>query len=149
MEEFYLDLSDNIFIHKDFVEVVNLKLPKGTTLLELFEQYTFDKKGEVVVFKISIWKGVKLESIFISPEDLKVLVESKANVVGLEYYWCTIFVQKPIKSCTIIVHRQNRWSKIKPNVPYTLWKESFSFKDLITKFERSSYGKKFKRINIR
>ena len=86
MEEFYLDLSDNIFIHKDFVEVVDLKITKGTILLELFEQYVFNKKDEVVVFKISIWKGAMLESIFISPEDLKVLVESKANVVGLEYY---------------------------------------------------------------
>ena len=36
MEEVCLDLSDNIFIHKDFVEVINLKVPKGTTLLELF-----------------------------------------------------------------------------------------------------------------
>ena len=86
MEEIYLDLSDNIFIHKDFVEVIDLKITKVTILLELFEQYVFNKKDEVVVFKISIWKGVKLESIFISPEDLKVLVESKANVVGLEYY---------------------------------------------------------------
>ena len=83
MEEVYIDLSDNIFIHKDFVEMVNSKLPKGTTLLELFEQYTFDKKGEVVRFQISIWKEVKLESIFILPEELKVLVESKAKVVGL------------------------------------------------------------------
>ena len=86
MEEVCLDLSDNIFIHKDFVEVIDLKLPKGTTLLELFEQYTFDNIGEVIVFQISIWKGVKLESLFILPEDLKVLIESKAKVVGLEYH---------------------------------------------------------------
>ena len=83
MEEVCLDLSDSIFIHKDFVEVINLKITKGTTLLELFEQYTFDKKGKVIIFQISIWKEVKLESIFILPEDLKVLIESKAKVVGL------------------------------------------------------------------
>ena len=87
MEEVYLDLSDNIFIHKDFVEVVDLKIPKGTTLSEYFEQYVFDKKGEVVKFKISIWNGVMLKSIFILFEELKVLLESKAKVVGLEYYW--------------------------------------------------------------
>ena len=89
MEEIYIDLSDKIFIHKDFVEVVNLKLSKGTTLLELFEQYVFDKKDkedEVVKFQISIWKGIKLESTSILPEDLKVLIESKANMVGLEYH---------------------------------------------------------------
>ena len=89
MEEVYIDLSDKIFIHKDFVEVVDLKIPKGTTLLELFEQYMFDKKDkedEVVKFKISIWKGVRLESISILPEELKVLLESKAKVVGLEYH---------------------------------------------------------------
>ena len=86
MVEVYLDLSDNIFIHKDFVEMIDLKITKGTTLIEALEQCVFDKKDEVVIFKISIWKGVKLESIFILPEDLKVLVESKANVVGLEYY---------------------------------------------------------------
>ena len=86
MEEVYIDLSDKIFIHKDFVEVVDLKIPKGTTLLELFEQYVFDmkdKEDKVVRFKISIWKGARLESIFILPEDLKVLLESKVNVVGL------------------------------------------------------------------
>ena len=86
MVEVYIDLSDNIFIHKDFVEVIDLKITKGTTLIELFEQYTFDKKDKVVKFQISIWKEVKLESIFILPEDLKVLIESKAKVVGLEYY---------------------------------------------------------------
>lgn len=86
MVEVYLDLSDNIFIHKDFVEVIDLKITKGTTLIELFEQYVFDNIGEVIIFQISIWKGVKLESIFILPEDLKVMLESKVNVVGLEYH---------------------------------------------------------------
>ena len=86
MEEVYIDLSDNIFIHRDFVEVINLKITKGTTLLEMFEQYTFDKKDKVIRFQISIWKGVKLKSIFILPEALKVMLESKAKVVGLEYY---------------------------------------------------------------
>ena len=86
MVEVYLDLSDNIFIHKDFVEVIDLKITKGTTLVELFEQYVFDNIGEVVRFQISIWKGARLESIFILPEELSVLLESKANVVGLEYY---------------------------------------------------------------
>ena len=86
MEEIYLDLSDNIFIHKYFVEVIDLKITKGTTILESLEQYVFDNKDEVVTFQISIWKGVKLESIFISPEELKVLLESKAKVVGLEYH---------------------------------------------------------------
>ena len=56
MEEIYIDLSDKIFIHKDFVEVVNLKLPKGTTLLELFEQYVFDKKGKVIIFQRHLGK---------------------------------------------------------------------------------------------
>lgn len=83
MVEVYLDLSDNIFIHKDFVEVINLKITKGTTLLELFEQYVFDKKCKVVKFQISIWKGARLESISILPEALKILIESKAKVVGL------------------------------------------------------------------
>ena len=83
MVEIYIDLSDKIFIHRDFVEMANSKLPKGTTLLELFEQYVFDKKGEVIIFQISIWKGARLESIFIPLEDLKVLLGGKAKVVGL------------------------------------------------------------------
>ena len=83
MEEVYIDLSDKIFIHRDFVEVVDLKITKGTTLLELFEQYVFDKKGEVIIFQISIWKGARLESIFILPEDLVIMLESKVKVVGL------------------------------------------------------------------
>ena len=84
MKEIYLDLSDNIFIHKDFVEVINLKITKRITLLEFFEQYVFNNIGEVIIFQISIWKEARLESIFILPEELKVLVESKANVVGLD-----------------------------------------------------------------
>ena len=83
MVEVYLDLSDNIFIHKDFVEVINLKVTKGTTLIELFEQYVFDKIGGVVRFQISIWKDSKLESIYILPEELVIMLESKAKVVGL------------------------------------------------------------------
>ena len=86
MEEVYIDLSDNIFIHKDFVEMANSKLPKGTTLLETLEQYIFGKKGKVIIFQISIWKGVRLESTLILFEELKVLLESKANIVGLEYH---------------------------------------------------------------
>ena len=86
MVEVYIDLSDKIFIHKDFVEVINLKITKGTTLLELFEQYVFNNIGEVVGFQISIWKEARLESIFILPEELVILLESKAKVVGLEYY---------------------------------------------------------------
>ena len=85
MEEVYIDLSYNIFIHRDFIEVVNLKLPKGTTLLEVLEQYVSDKKYKVVIFQISIWKGIRLESTLILFEELKVLLESKANIVGLEY----------------------------------------------------------------
>ena len=96
MVEVYLDLSDNIFIHKGFVEVVNLKIPKGTTLLELFEQYVFGNIGKVVIFQLSIWKGVNLESISILPEDLKVLMESKANIVGLG--WSITNVQYLYKS---------------------------------------------------
>ena len=86
MEEVYIDLSDNMFIHKDFVEVINLKITKGTTLIESLEQYIFGNIGEVIIFQISIWKGARLESIFILPEDLKVLIESKVNILGLEYY---------------------------------------------------------------
>ncbi len=86
MGEVYIDLSDKIFIHKDFVQVIDLKIIKGTTLVEALEQYIFGNIGKVVGFQISIWKGVKLESIFILPEDLKVLLESKVKVVGLEYH---------------------------------------------------------------
>ena len=81
-----VDLSDKIFVHKDFVEVVNLKLPKGTTLLELFEQYVFDKKDEVVRFQLSIWKGVKLESTVLTFVELCVLLENKGNIVRLDGY---------------------------------------------------------------
>ena len=63
--------------------VFNFKLTKKTTLLEALEQYTFDNKGKFIRFQISIWKGIRLESISILPEALKVLVESKAKVVGL------------------------------------------------------------------
>ena len=83
MVEVYLDLSDNIFIHKDFVEVVNLEITKGTTLVEALEQYVFDKKDMVVKFQISIWKGVKLESTLILPKELMFLLGDKVKVVGL------------------------------------------------------------------
>ena len=90
MEEVYIDLSDKIFIHRDFVEVVGLKIPKGTTLVEWFEQYIFDNKGKVVKFQISVWQelkgGVKLESTLVTLEMIYVIMEGKVEVVGLEYY---------------------------------------------------------------
>jgi hypothetical protein len=72
MEGFYIDLSDNIFIHKDFVEVVGLKIPKGITLSEWLEQYGFDNKDKVVRLQLSIWNGVKLEYTVIVLEKLKI-----------------------------------------------------------------------------
>ena len=74
MKEVYLDLSDKIFIHKDFVEVVGLKLPKGKGLVEWFEQDVFDDIDEVVIFQISTWKGVKLESTVLTFVELCVLL---------------------------------------------------------------------------
>lgn len=86
MKEVYLDLSDKIFIHKDFVEVIGLKLPKGKDLIEVFEQNLFGNTDKVVIFKLSVWKGVKLESIFLTFEEVYVMLRSKVEVVGLEYY---------------------------------------------------------------
>lgn len=90
MEEVYIDLSDKIFIHRDFVEVVGLKIPKGTTLVEWFEQYIFDNEGKVVKFQLSVWQefkgGIKLESTLVTLEIVYVIMEGKVEVVGLEYY---------------------------------------------------------------
>ena len=90
MEEITIDLSDKIFIHRYFVEVVGLKIPKGTTLVEWFEQYIFNNKGKVVKFQLSVWQevkgGVRLESTLVTLEMVAVMLEGKVEVVGLEYY---------------------------------------------------------------
>lgn len=86
MEEIYIDLSDKIFIHKDFVEVVGLKLPKGKGLIEWLEQYGFDSKDKVIRLQLSIWKGTKLEYTVITLEEVYMLLGDKVEVVGLE--WC-------------------------------------------------------------
>lgn len=86
MEDIYIDLSDKIFIHKDFVEVVGLKIPKGISLVEWFEQYGFDSKDKVVRFQLSIWNGVKLEYTVLTFEGVYMMLESKGKIIGLEYY---------------------------------------------------------------
>ena len=65
MEEVYIDLSDNIFIHKDFIEIVNLKIIKGKTLIESLEQYVFDKKDKVIIFQNKSFVKQRLSGLVI------------------------------------------------------------------------------------
>jgi hypothetical protein len=76
MEEVYLDLSDKIFIHKDFVEVVGLKYTNKKALLEHLEEYI--NVGRLI--KVNVWNGDKLEEVLVEPIVLSSLVTIKRIV---------------------------------------------------------------------
>ena len=76
VEEVYIDLSDKIFIHKDFVEVVGLKYTNKKALLEYLGEYI--NVGRFI--KVSVWNGDKLEEVLVEPIVLSSLITIKRIV---------------------------------------------------------------------
>lgn len=76
MKEVCLDLSNKLFIHKDFVELVGLKYTNKKALLEFLEGFIIIK----IPFKVSEWKGDVLEEVLIEPFELSLLILSKRIV---------------------------------------------------------------------
>jgi hypothetical protein len=79
VKEVYLDLSDKIFIHKDFVEVVWKKHFNKRALLKFLEEFT-DMERYNIKFRVSEWKGDVLEEVLIEPFELSLLILSKRIV---------------------------------------------------------------------
>ena len=79
MKEVYLDLSDKIFIHKDFVEVIWKKHFNKKALLKFLEGFT-DIGRFNLKFRVSEWKGDILEEVLIEPFELSLLILSKRIV---------------------------------------------------------------------
>ena len=93
MKETTIDLSDNIFIHKRFVEVVEVEFTNKKTLLEYLEGFIWEDIK--VKIKVSVWNGTVLEEDFVEVVRLCLLIVDK-RVVGLGwntytkmYYNCT------------------------------------------------------------
>jgi len=76
VKEVYLDLSDKIFIHKDFVEVVWKKHFNKKALLKFLEGF-IDIERFNLKFRVSEWKGDTLEEVLIEPFELSLLILSK------------------------------------------------------------------------
>ena len=76
MKEVYLDLSDKIFIHKDFVEVVWKKHFNKRALLKFLEEFT-DMEIYNIKFRVSEWNGDILEEVLLEPFELSLLILSK------------------------------------------------------------------------
>ena len=80
MKETTIDLSDNIFIHKRFVEVVEVEFTNKKTLLEYLEGFICEDIK--VKIKVSVWNGTVLEEDFVEVVRLCLLIVDK-RVVGL------------------------------------------------------------------
>lgn len=79
MKETTIDLSNNIFIHKRFVEVVGLEFTNKKTLLEYLEGYICEDTK--VNIKVSVWNGTVLEEDLVEVVRLCLLIVDK-RVVG-------------------------------------------------------------------
>ena len=76
MKEVYLDLSDKIFIHKDFVEVIWKRHFNKKALLEHLEEFNNEERPNIK-FQVSKWKGDKLEEVRLKPIELCRLIKCK------------------------------------------------------------------------
>ena len=76
MEEVYKDLSDKIFIHRDFVEVNWRGYTNKKVWLKFIDGF-IDLK---IPFKVSKWNGDKLEEVLLEHFDLRLLIMSKRIV---------------------------------------------------------------------
>ena len=76
MEEVYIDLSDKIFIHKDFIEVNWRGYINKKVWLKFIDGF-IDLK---IPFKVSEWNGDKLEEVLLEHFDLRLLIMSKRIV---------------------------------------------------------------------
>ena len=76
MEEVYIDLSDKIFIHRDFVEVNWRGYTNKKVWLKFIDGF-IDLK---IPFKVSEWNGDKLEEVLLEHFDLRLLIMSKRIV---------------------------------------------------------------------
>ena len=76
MEEVYLDLSDNIFIHRDFIEVIWKRHFNKKALLKFLEGFT-DIEGHNIKFRVNEWNGDILEEVLLEPFELSLLILSK------------------------------------------------------------------------
>ena len=76
MEEVYIDLSDKIFIHKDFVEVIWKRHFNKKALLEYLDEFT-NIERHIIKFRVSKWNGDILEEVLLEPFELSLLILSK------------------------------------------------------------------------
>ena len=73
MEEVYIDLSDKIFIHRDFVEV-NWR---GYTIKKIWLKFIDGFIDLKIPFKVSEWNGGILEEVLLEPIELCLLILDK------------------------------------------------------------------------
>ena len=76
MEEVYIDLSDKIFIHRDFVEITWKRYTNEKALLRYLEEF-IDKKRPNTKFQVSKWNGDILEEVLLEPIELCLLILDK------------------------------------------------------------------------
>ena len=79
MKEVYLDLSDKIFIHKNFIEVTWKRYTNKKALLKFLEGFINEERPNIE-FQVSKWNGDKLEEVLLEPFELSLLILSKRIV---------------------------------------------------------------------
>lgn len=79
MEDELIDISGDIFIHKDFVEVTWKRYTNKKSLLKLLEEFINEERPNIK-FQVSKWKGDKLEEVRLKPIELCLLILDKRIV---------------------------------------------------------------------
>jgi hypothetical protein len=79
VKEVYLDLSDKIFIHKNFIEVTWKRYTNKKALLEHLEEFINEERPNIK-FQVSKWNGDKLEEVLLKPIELCLLIIDKRIV---------------------------------------------------------------------
>ena len=71
-----IDISGDIFIHKDFVEITWKGYTNKKALLEHLEEFNNEERPNIK-FQVSKWKGDKLEEVRLKPIELCRLIKCK------------------------------------------------------------------------
>ena len=76
MEDELIDISGDMYIHKNFIEVTWKRYTNKKALLKFLEGFT-DMERYNIKFRVSEWKGDVLEEVLIEPFELSLLILSK------------------------------------------------------------------------
>ena len=79
MEDELIDISGDMYIHKNFIEVTWKRYTNKKALLEHLEEFINEERPNIK-FQVSKWNGDKLEEVLLEPIELCLLIIDKRIV---------------------------------------------------------------------